>query len=182
MSMILEFMNKKPQIAQTVFIGSGAKIIGDVTIDEDSSVWFNSVIRADVNFIKIGKRTNIQDLSTIHVWHKEFNEDNTIKHQGYATIIGDEVSIGHNCVIHGCTIKNRVLIGMNSVIMDNVTINEDSIVGAGSVVTKNKVFPQRSLILGNPARVVKTLSQEEVNFLKESANNYVLLKNQFLKN
>ncbi|EAJ8474043.1 gamma carbonic anhydrase family protein [Campylobacter upsaliensis] len=173
--MLIKFQGKTPQVGDKVFIAQGAKIIGEVELGEDSSVWFNCVLRADFNFIKIGKRTNIQDLTTIHIWHREPND------KGYPTIIGDDVSIGHNCVIHACEIKNRVLVGMNSTIMDGACIEEDSIVGAGSVVTKHKKFPPRSLILGNPAKFVRELSQEEVDFLKISAQNYVEFKNAFLK-
>ncbi|EAK3352714.1 gamma carbonic anhydrase family protein [Campylobacter upsaliensis] len=179
--MLIKFQGKTPQVGDKVFIAQGAKVIGEVELGEDSSVWFNCVLRADFNFIKIGKRTNIQDLTTIHIWHRELDEKGALKDRGYPTIIGDDVSIGHNCVIHACEIKNRVLIGMNSTIMDGVCIEEDSIVGAGSVVTKHKKFPPRSLILGNPAKVIRELSQEEVDFLKISAQNYVEFKNAFLK-
>ncbi|ARJ56228.1 gamma carbonic anhydrase family protein [Campylobacter cuniculorum] len=178
--MLIAFKGKNPKIGQNVFIAQGAKIIGEVEIGDESSVWFNCVLRADVNFIKIGKRTNIQDLTTIHVWHREFNEDGSLKDAGFPTSIGDDVTIGHNCVIHACTIKDRVLIGMNAVVMDDALIEEDSIVGAGSVVTKGKKFPPRSLILGNPAKFVRELKEEELAFLKISAQNYVHFKDDFL--
>ena len=178
--MLIAFKGKNPKIGQNVFIAQGAKIIGEVEIGDESSVWFNYVLRADVNFIKIGKRTNIQDLTTIHVWHREFNEDGSLKDAGFPTSIGDDVTIGHNCVIHACTIKDRVLIGMNAVVMDDALIEEDSIVGAGSVVTKGKKFPPRSLILGNPAKFVRELKEEELAFLKISAQNYVHFKDDFL--
>lgn len=178
--MLITFKGKSPQLQRGVFIAQGAKIIGEVELGEDSSVWFNCVLRGDANFIKIGARTNIQDLSTIHIWHREFNADGSLKDAGYPAIIGDDVTIGHNCVIHACTIKNRVLVGMNAVIMDAAIINEDSIVGAGSVVTKGKIFPPRSLILGNPAKLVRELSESELAFLKQSALNYVEFKNAFL--
>ena len=179
--MLIRFKNQIPKLGKNVFIADGAKIIGEVEIGAESSVWFNCVLRGDVHFIKIGKRTNVQDLSTIHVWHKELNPDGSLKDAGFPTIIGDDVTIGHNCVIHACTIKNRVLVGMNTVIMDGACIANDSIVGAGSVVTKGKKFPPRSLILGNPAKLIRKLKQEEVNFLKKSALNYVEFKNAFLK-
>ena len=179
--MLIKFQGKTPKIGKNVFIADGAKIIGEVEIDEDSSVWFNCVLRADYNFIKIGKRVNIQDLTTLHIWHKEFDENGALKDPGHPTIIADDVSIGHNCVIHACEIKERVLIGMNSVVMDGAYIAEDSIVGAGSVVTKNKKFPPRSLILGNPAKFIRELKHEEIEFLKISAKNYVEFKDAFLK-
>jgi len=177
--MLIKFKDKNPKIGQNVFIAQGAKIIGEVELGDESSVWFNCVLRGDVNFIKIGKRTNIQDLSTIHVWHREFDEQGILK-GGFPTCIGDDVTIGHNCVIHACTLKNRILVGMNAVIMDGALIDDDSIVGAGSVVTKGKKFPPRSLILGNPAKFIRELSDEEVEFLKVSAQNYVNFKNDFL--
>lgn len=178
--MLIPFKDKSPKIGQNVFIAQGAKVIGEVEIGDESSVWFNCVLRGDVNFIKIGKRSNIQDLTTVHVWHREFNEDGSLKDAGFPTCIGDDVTIGHNCVIHACTIKDRVLVGMNAVVMDDALIEEDSIVGAGSVVTKGKKFPPRSLILGNPAKLVRELKDEEVAFLKVSAQNYVHFKNGFL--
>lgn len=178
--MLISFKDKSPKIARNVFIAKGAKIIGEVEIGEDSSVWFNCVVRGDVNCIKIGKRTNVQDLTTIHVWHREFNANGELIDKGYPALIGDDVTIGHNCVIHACTIKNRVLIGMNAVVMDDALIEDDSIVGAGSVVTKGKKFPPKSLILGNPAKFVRELKEEEIAFLKQSALNYVGFKNDFL--
>ncbi|MCW1359823.1 gamma carbonic anhydrase family protein [Campylobacter sp. US33a] len=179
--MLMKFKGKTPELGKNVFVADGAKVIGEVEIGDESSVWFNCVLRGDVNFIKIGKRTNIQDLTTIHVWHREFNMDGSLKDAGFPTSIGDDVTIGHNCVIHACTIGSRVLVGMNAVVMDAAVIGDDSIVGAGSVVTKGKKFPPKSLILGNPAKVVRELSDEEVEFLKQSALNYVEFKNEFLK-
>lgn len=180
--MLIKFNEITPKIGQNVFIADGAKIIGEVEIDNESSVWFNCVLRGDVNFIKIGKRTNIQDLTTIHVWHREFSSKGEILDAGWPTIIGDDVTIGHNCVIHACTLGNRILVGMNSVIMDGAKIGDDSIIAAGAVITKGKIFPPRSLILGNPAKFVRELKDEEIAFLKQSALNYVGFKNSFLKN
>ena len=170
--MILEFQGIKPQIASSVFVAPSADIIGDVSIGEDSSVWFGVVIRGDVNRIKIGKRTSIQDLSMIHVTHfkKEDRSD------GYETIVGDDVTIAHKVMLHGCTIEDACLIGMGATILDGAVIGKESIVGATALVTKNKVFPPRSLILGNPAKVVRELSDEEVASLYHSAQNYVKFK------
>lgn len=178
--MLIKFKDKEPQIASNVLIAEGAKVIGEVEIGEDSSVWFNCVLRGDVNCIKIGKRTNVQDLTTLHVWHKAYDTNGVEIDSGYPVEIGDDVTIGHNCVIHACVLKNRVLVGMHAVVMDGAVIEEDSIVGAGSVVTKGKKFPPRSLILGNPAKFVRELKDDEVAFIKESAQNYVRFKNAFL--
>jgi len=170
--MIMEFQGVQPSIASDVFIAPSADIIGDVTIGEQSSVWFGCVIRGDVNSIKIGKRTSIQDLSMIHVTHfkKEDRSD------GFATIIGDDVTIAHRVMLHGCTIEDACLIGMSATILDGAIIGKESIVGANSLVTKNKIFPPQSLIMGNPAKVVRELSDEEVASLYASAANYVKFK------
>lgn len=177
--MLITFKEITPIVGKNVFIAEGAKVIGAVEIGEDSSIWFNCVLRGDVNLIKIGKRSNIQDLTTLHVWHKTFRDGKEID-AGFPVEIGDDVTIGHNCVIHACTLKDRVLIGMHAVVMDGAIIEEDSIVGAGSVVTKGKKFPPRSLILGNPAKLIRELSDTEVAIIKESAENYVRFKNDFL--
>ena len=170
--MIMEFQGVQPSIASDVFIAPSADIIGDVTIGEQSSVWFGCVIRGDVNSITIGKRTSIQDLSMIHVTHfkKEDRSD------GFATIIGDDVTIAHRVMLHGCTIEDACLIGMSATILDGAIIGKESIVGANSLVTKNKNFPPQSLIMGNPAKVVRELSDEEVASLYASAANYVKFK------
>lgn len=179
--MLLNFKGKSPKIAPNVFIAEGAKIIGEVEIGEDSSVWFNCVLRGDENFIKIGKRTNIQDLTTLHIWHRLFDDKEAMIDSGYPVIIGDDVTIGHHCIIHACQIHSRCLIGMHACVMDDAEIGEDSIVGAGSVVTKGKKFPPRSLILGNPAKFVRELKDEEIALILQSAQNYVRFKNDFLK-
>ncbi len=173
--MIYEHEKIKPIIKERVFIAQSADVIGEVFIDDDSSVWFGCVIRGDVNYIKIGKRVNIQDLSMIHVTHA--SEDNI---HGNPTIIEDDVTIGHKVMLHGCTVKKGSLIGMSATILDGAVIGEESIVGANALVTKDKVFPPRSLIVGSPAKVVRTLSENEVQELYESAERYVEYKNSYL--
>ena len=151
-----------PQLDPTVFLAEGAVVIGDVTIGADSSLWTNSVLRGDVYHIRIGARTNIQDLSVGHV------TDGT-----HPLIVGDEVTVGHRVILHGCTIKDRCLIGMGSIIMDAAVIGEESIIGAGSLVTEKTIIPPRTLALGSPAKVKRDLTPEEIAFLKISAENYV---------
>jgi carbonic anhydrase/acetyltransferase-like protein (isoleucine patch superfamily) len=174
--MVLKFKNWYPKIDKSVFIAPSADIIGNVTIAEDSSIWFGVVIRGDVHKITIGKRTSIQDLSMIHVTHYK-NPDMS---DGYPTIIGDDVTVGHKVMLHGCKIGNGSLIGMNATILDGAEIGEGSIVGAHSLITQNKKFPPRSLIIGSPAKVVRELSEQEVNDLILHAKRYVQFKNEYM--
>lgn len=172
----MEFDGKSPDIDNSVFVASSANIVGEVKVGEDSSIWFGCVIRGDVHYIKIGKRTSIQDLSMLHVTHfkKEDRSD------GNPTIVGDDVTVGHKVMLHGCEIQNACLIGMSATILDGAVIGAESIVGAGSLVTKNKKFPPRSLVMGNPAKLIRKLSDEEVKSLYKSAQNYVDFKNRYL--
>lgn len=160
--MILPFEGKFPKLHESVFVVDGAYIIGDVEIGKDSSVWFNTVIRGDVNYIRIGERTNIQDLSMLHV-EKDL----------YPLIIGNEVTIGHSVTLHGCRIKDRCLIGMGAIILNNAEIGEESIIGAGTLVTENTVIPPRSLVIGSPGRVKRKVTEEELKWIEVSAQNYV---------
>lgn len=174
--MIYDFQGASPKIDKNVFIAQSADIIGDVEIGEDSSIWFGVVIRGDVHHIKIGKRTSIQDLSMVHVTHYK----NPDKNDGSPTIIGDDVTIGHKVMLHGCKIENACLIGMSATILDDAIIGEESIVGASALVTKGKIFPPRSLILGNPAKAIRPLTDEEVTSLYKSSDNYVKFKNLYM--
>ncbi len=160
--MIKPYRGVTPTIADTVFIEDTAVIVGDVVIESESSVWFHSVVRGDVNYIRIGHRTNIQDLSLLHVTHDT-----------YPLIIGDDVTVGHHVVLHGCTLHNRVLIGMGAVLMDGVVVGDDCIIGAGALVTEHTKIPPGSLVIGAPARVKRPLRDTEITWLKESAQNYV---------
>ncbi|MDD2697977.1 MAG: gamma carbonic anhydrase family protein [Arcobacteraceae bacterium] len=173
--MILKFKKWFPKISKKAWVAPSADVIGNVKIGKDSSVWFGVVIRGDVHKIRIGKRTSIQDLSMIHVTHYK-NEDMS---DGNPTIIGDDVTVGHKVMLHGCTIENGCLIGMSATILDGAVIGEGSIVGAHSLVTSNKVFPPHSLIMGSPAKVVKTLSEEEVANLIAHAGRYVKFKEEY---
>ena len=174
--MILKYLDYYPKIGKKVFIAPSADVIGRCEIGDDSSIWFGTVVRGDVHYIKIGKRTSIQDGSMIHVTHYK-KEDMS---DGNPTIIGDDVTVGHKVMLHGCTIENACLIGMSATILDGAVIGKESIVGAGALVTKNKVFPPRSLILGSPAKRVRELSQDEVKELYDSAKRYVKFKNDYI--
>ncbi len=168
--MIRAFRGVMPTIASNAFVDETAVIIGDVVIGSESSVWFNAVIRGDVNHIRIGHRTNIQDLSLLH-----------ITHDTHPLILGDDITIGHHVVLHGCSIHDRVLIGMGSIVMDGVDIEENCIVGAGSLVTERTHVPANSLILGSPARVIRSLSDEELAWIKESAQHYINYASQYME-
>jgi carbonic anhydrase/acetyltransferase-like protein (isoleucine patch superfamily) len=174
--MILNYKDLTPKIDKNVFIAPSADVIGDVKIGEDSSIWFGTVIRGDVHKIEIGARTSIQDLSMVHVTH--YKKDD--KSDGHPTIIGNDVTIGHKVMLHGCTIEDACLIGMGATIIDGAVIGKESIVGACSLVTKNKKFPPRSLIMGSPAKVIRTLTDEEVEELYNSATRYVKFKNGYM--
>ncbi|MBU6153380.1 MAG: gamma carbonic anhydrase family protein [Bdellovibrionales bacterium] len=165
--MILPHKGINPEIPESCFIAPSADIIGDVKMGEESSVWFQVVIRGDVNSIRIGSRTNVQDGAILHV-----TRDKPPMKSAPLTI-GDDVTIGHRVTLHGCTIKNRVLLGMGATVLDGAVIGDDSIVAAGALVTKDKVFPPRSLIQGAPAKVVRELTSDEVSMLTASALNYV---------
>ena len=160
--MIRSYRGTLPAIDPSAYVDPGAQIIGDVVIGAQSSIWCNAVVRGDVNIIRIGARTNVQDLSVLHVTRRTAS-----------LIIGDEVTIGHAAILHGCTIKNRCLIGMGSIVMDGAVVGEESIVGAGALVTEGMVVPPRMLAVGVPAVVRRALTAREIEFLAESAANYV---------
>lgn len=161
-SVILPYKGHLPKIDPSVWIAESAQVIGDVSIGPESSIWFSAVVRGDVHRIRIGARTNVQDLSVLHVTRKTF-----------PLTIGDDVTVGHRVVLHGCTLGNRILVGMGSIIMDGATIGDDVIIGAGSLVTEQTVVEPGSLILGSPARVRRKLSDDEKEWLLRSAANYV---------
>ena len=174
--MIYKFKEWTPALGENSWIAPSADVVGNVTMGEECSIWFGCVVRGDVHYIKIGDRTNIQDLSMIHVTHYK-KEDMS---DGNPTVIGSDVTIGHRVMLHGCTIEDACLIGMSATILDGAVIGRESIVGAGALVTKNKVFPPRSLIMGSPAKAVRTLSDEEVQELYASAKRYVKFKNDYI--
>jgi len=170
--LIYTFKKWAPVLGENSWIAPSADVVGNVTLGKDVSIWFGCVVRGDVHYITIGDRTNIQDLSMIHVTH--YKKDDMS--DGNPTVIGNDVTVGHRVMMHGCTIEDACLIGMSATILDGAVIGKESIVGAGSLVTKNKVFPPRSLIMGSPAKVVKSLNDEEVEELYASASRYVDFK------
>jgi carbonic anhydrase/acetyltransferase-like protein (isoleucine patch superfamily) len=170
MPIIKGYKGKYPKIGKNVFIAENAIIIGDVEIGDDCSIWYNVVIRGDVNYIRIGDRTNIQDGTIIHVTHDT-----------HPTIIGKEVTVGHNVMLHGCVIEDRCLIGMSSTIMDGAVVGKESIVGAGALVTPNKKIEPRSLWTGAPAKFKRNLTEDEIKWLEKSYKNYIKYKNEYLE-
>lgn len=156
-------------IAEWVYVAEGAKIIGDVTIGEDSSVWYNAVIRGDSNSIVIGENTNVQDNAVLHTSHS------------HGLKIGDNVTIGHGAIVHGCTIGNNVLIGMGAIVLDGAVVEDNCIIGASALVTQNKVMPEGSLVLGNPAKMVRVISEEEKASIIKNAKEYVKEAKSYLK-
>jgi gamma-carbonic anhydrase len=160
--MILAYDGQKPQIAEDAYVQSSAQVIGDVVIGSESSLWFYAVVRGDVERIRIGRRTNVQDHSTIHVTHER-----------WPTILGDGVTVGHRVVLHGCSIGDHCLIGIAAVVLDGVEVGSETLVGAGSLVVPGTKIPPRSLVLGSPAKLVRELRPQEIRRLRDSAGLYV---------
>ncbi len=168
--MIYEFLDKKPEYPESVFVAPSADLIGDVTLGEESSVWFNVTIRGDVNWIQVGERSNVQDNCCIHVMN-----------QTGPTDIGDEVTIGHNAMVHGCTIHDRVLVGIHATILDEVIIESDVIVAAGSLVPPGKRLKSGYMYMGSPVKQTRKLTDEEIASIKEHADNYVKYSRAYMK-
>lgn len=162
--MIKTFQNISPKIHETAFVAENATVIGDVEIGAESSIWFNSVVRGDVNFIRIGARTNIQDASVIHV-----------SSQTHPTILEDEITVGHRATLHGCFVESRCLIGIGAIVLDGARIGKNSLIAAGSLVTPDTQIPPRSLVMGSPARVKRNLTDDEIYNLARFWQNYTEL-------
>lgn len=169
--MILSYKGIIPAIHESVFIASGAVITGDVRIDRDSGVWFNTVIRGDVNYVRIGCRTNIQDNSVLHVTNGR-----------QPLTIGNDVTIGHNSVVHGCKVHDRVLIGMGAILLDNSEVHSDTVIAAGSLVKEGDVIPPGVLAAGIPAKIKRDLRKEEIEKILESAAGYAGYAMEYKKN
>lgn len=168
--MITPYKGIYPKIHESVFMCEGSHIIGDVVIDENVSVWFNSVIRGDVNYIRIGARTNVQDNSTLHVTYKK-----------YPLVIGADVTIGHNAVVHGCTVKDKVLIGMGAILLDNCVVNSNVLIGAGTLIKQGFEVPEGVLIAGTPGKIIRDLKHDEIEMISQSAKNYMMYVEMYRK-
>jgi gamma-carbonic anhydrase len=158
---LFPYLGMLPRLGKDIFLASGVKVIGDVQIGDDSSIWYNSVIRGDVHYIKIGKCTNVQDLSMLHVTNGKFPLN-----------IGDKVTIGHSVTLHGCTLQNLCLIGMGAIVLDGAVVEEKSMVAAGAVVRQNFVVPSGKLVAGVPAKIVRDLTEAEIIDFEKSAERY----------
>ena len=168
--MLRPFRGRLPVVHPTAFVDESAQVIGDVAIGAESSVWMNVVIRGDVNDIAIGARTNIQDGTVIHVMHDT-----------HPTRVGDDVTVGHGAIVHGCTVEDRVLVGMGAIILNGARVGHDSIIAAGALVAEDTVVPPRSLVMGVPARVRRALTDDEVLSVLESASNYVRYRLDYVR-
>ncbi|MBF7074684.1 gamma carbonic anhydrase family protein [Glaciecola sp. MH2013] len=164
-----------PSFPSSVYIDDSAILVGDIQLGEESSVWPLVAARGDVNIIRIGKRSNIQDGSVLHVSRKSDKNPN-----GYPLIIGDDVTVGHKCMLHGCTLGNRILVGMGAIVMDGAIVEDDVFIAAGALIAPNKVLESGFLYVGNPAKKARPLKDSELAFLKQSAVNYVKLGAEYL--
>ena len=171
---IRPYLNQHPKIDATCYIDEMSVVIGEVSLAENVSVWPFAVIRGDVNHIRIGKNSNVQDHAMLHVSHKKAD-----KPEGSPLIIGEDVTIGHHVTLHGCTIGNRVLIGNNSIILDDVVIPDDVMIGAGTLVPPGKVLESGWLYVGSPAKKARPLTEKEIAFLPYSAQNYVKVSGNY---
>src|SRR5262245_16388395 len=166
--MLRPHRGRLPVVHRTAYVDASAQVIGDVEIGADSSIWMNAVVRGDVNSIRIGQRSNVQDGSVVHVMHET-----------HPTRIGDDVTIGHAAVVHGCPVGNRVLVRLRATILNGAVIGDDTIIAAGSLVTEGAVIPSRSLVMGSPGTVRRTLSDADVASIREYAANYVRYKKDY---
>lgn len=174
-SVLRPFKDLFPQKGDRVMIDSSSVVVGDVRMADDVSIWPLVAIRGDVNHVMIGSRTNIQDGSVLHVTHKS-----THNPEGCPLIVGEDVTIGHKVMLHGCTIGNRVLVGMGSILLDGVIVEDDIMIGAGSLVPQNKRLESGYLYLGRPVKQIRPLNEAEIAGLQYSANNYVKWKDEYL--
>ncbi len=168
--MIKSYMGIHPKIHESVYISEGAIVVGDVVLGKDVSVWYNAVVRGDVNYIRIGERTNVQDCAVLHNTYKK-----------YPLVIGSNVTIGHGAIVHGCTVNDYVLIGLGAKLLDNCVIGSNSFIAAGTVVKEHFQVPEGVLVAGVPGKIVRDLKPEEIEKIKYSANNYVMYVSNYRK-
>jgi carbonic anhydrase/acetyltransferase-like protein (isoleucine patch superfamily) len=176
MTNIRSYKGIYPSLGSNTYIDESAVLVGEIALADDTSIWPLVAARGDVNNISIGARTNIQDGSVLHVTRKSKSNPD-----GNPLIIGEDVTVGHKCMLHGCQLGNRILVGMGAIIMDGVVVEDDVFIGAGSLVPPNKTLVSGYLYVGNPIKQIRPLKQSEADFLKQSAINYVELKNDYLK-
>ena len=169
------YLGATPRLGANVYVDPAAVVIGDVVIGDDSSIWPCAVARGDVHYVRIGARTNIQDGAVLHVTH-----DGEYTPGGFPLVIGDDVTVGHGAIVHACTVKDACLIGMNATVLDGAVVSKHAMVGAGAVVSPGKVVGEGELWVGNPARRVRMLSDQEIERLYYSARHYVKLKDRYL--
>lgn len=173
--MIRSFKGMTPKIDPSAFVAEGAVVIGKVSIGKEASIWYNCVVRGDVNFISIGDRTNIQDLSMLHVTHKKHADD-----PGAPLVIGNDVTVGHSVTLHGCTIEDGAFVGMQAMIMDKAVVGKGALVGARALVTEGTVIPPHTLWVGAPAKYKRDLTPDEIAWLARSAGNYVRYSRDYM--
>ena len=168
--MIRPYQNVVPTVDPSAYVDESAQVIGDVVIGPASSLWMNVVVRGDVNYIRMGRESNLQDGVIVHVNHEP----------SYPTVLGDQVTVGHGAILHGCVIEDRCLIGMGAILLNGSRIGSESIVAAGTLVTERTVIPPRSLVMGSPGKVTGTLSEAELGPILEGAANYVQYRLQYM--
>ena len=168
--MLRPYRNIVPTIDPSAYVDESAQIVGDVTIGPESSVWLNAVVRGDVNYIRLGRQSNLQDGVIVHVNHEP----------SYPTVVGDQVTVGHGAILHGCTIEGRCLIGMGAILLNGSRVGSDSIVAAGTLVPEHTVIPPRSLVMGTPGRVRRSVTDDELALILDGAANYVRYRLDYL--
>lgn len=166
--MIYRYRDRIPIVHPTAFVHASAHVVGDVELGEDASVWFNTVLRGDVNAIRVGRGTNVQDGTVVHVHRR-----------GPPTVLGDFVTVGHAARLHGCTVASHCLIGIGAIVLDGVELGEESLVAAGSLVPPGMKAPPRSFLIGAPARIRREVSAEDLELIRRSAESYIALKNEY---
>lgn len=168
--MVRTYKGVGPTVAPSAYIDPSAQVIGDVHVGDESSIWMNAVVRGDVNYIRIGHRTNIQDGTIVHV----------MREPSHPTVLGDDITVGHGAVVHGCTIESACLIGMGAILLNGVRVGAGSIVAAGTLLPEGTLVPPRSLVMGSPGKVRRSLTDDEYAFILQSAQNYVTYRLDYM--